>query len=155
MKYPVTNMKGTKMSEHQTFSQRWEEFRPSKALWFWSVAGAAVVTMIVGFTFGGWTTGGNAADMAERAARDARAELVATVCVQKFAAEADAAAKLAALKEASSWERNDFVEDGGWVLLTGMEEVVPGAADACVDHLIAMDSLPPREVQAEPATTDS
>jgi hypothetical protein len=67
------------MSENQTLSQRWENYRPSKTLWFWSAAGVAVATMIIGFTAGGWTTGGNAAIMAERAAQDARAELVATV----------------------------------------------------------------------------
>jgi len=140
------------MSEQQTISQRWEAFRPSKTLWFWSVAGAAVATMILGFTVGGWTTDGNARIMAERSARDARAELVATVCVQKFAAEADAVARLAALKEASSWERENIVEDGGWVMLTGMEEAVPGAAEACADHLIAMDSLPKTEAENPPAT---
>ncbi|WP_353641460.1 hypothetical protein [Mesorhizobium sp. WSM2239] len=111
--------------------------------------------MIIGFTAGGWTTGGNAALMAERAARDARAELVAAACVQKFAADADAAAKFAALKEASSWERDDFIEEGGWALLTGMEKTVPGALDACADQLLAMDSLPVREVQVSPAATDS
>jgi hypothetical protein len=140
------------MSEQQTISQRWEAFRPTKTLWFWSVAGAAVATMILGFTAGGWTTDGNARIMAERSARDARAELVATVCVQKFAAEADAVARLAALKEASSWERENIVEDGGWVMLTGMEEAVPGAAEACADHLIALDSLPKTEAENPPAT---
>ena len=143
------------MSENQTLSQRWENYRPSKTLWFWSAVGVAVATMIIGFTAGGWTTGGNAAIMAERAAQDARAELVATVCVQKFAADADAAAKFAALKEASSWERDDFIEEGGWALLTGMEKIVPGAADACADQLLAMDSLPVREVQTSPVATDS
>jgi len=142
------------MSELQTISQRWEAFRPSKTLWFWSMTGVAVATMLLGFTAGGWTTDGNAKIMAERSARDARAELVATVCVQKFAAEADAVARLAALKEASSWERDDIVEDGGWVMLTGMKEAVPGAAEACADHLIAMDSLPKKEIE-NPPTTDS
>jgi hypothetical protein len=48
------------MADNQTMSQRWENYRPSKTLWFWSVAVAAVLTMIVGFTAGGWTTGGSA-----------------------------------------------------------------------------------------------
>ncbi len=142
------------MPENQTFAQRWEEFRPSKTLWFWSVAGAAVATMIVGFTAGGWTTGGSAETMAERAAGDARAELVASVCVQKFAAEADAAARLAALKEASSWERRNIVEDGGWGMLAGMEKAVPGAAEACAKQLIAMDTLPVGEVDTESSAKD-
>ena len=35
-------------------SKNWENFRPTKAMWFWSCAGTAVVTMVVGFTWGGW-----------------------------------------------------------------------------------------------------
>ena len=63
-------------------------------------------------------------------------------------------ARLAALKEASSWERENIVEDGGWVVLTGMDEAVPGAAEACADQLVAMDSLPGPAVD-NPAATDS
>lgn len=141
------------MSGNETLSRRWEEYRPSKALWLWSAAGAAFATMILGFTVFGWTTGGSAARMAEQAADKARAELVAQVCVEKFAAEADAAAKLAALKEASSWERDDFIKDGGWATLIGMTDSVNGAADACAEKLVAMESLPVRDVEITPAST--
>ena len=144
------------MVEKETLSQRWDTYQPSKALWFWSTVGAVVATMIIGFTFGGWTTGGSATAMAEKAARDARAKLVASVCVEKFTAQADAATKFAALKEASSWQRDKFIEDGGWAMLIGMEKSVPGAADACASQLASMDSLPPREVTiAPPTATDS
>lgn len=140
------------MSQSESFSQRWENFRPSKALWFWSVAGAAVATMILGFTFGGWTTGGSAATMAAQAARDARAELVASVCVDKFVASKNAAGQLVALKEASRWSRDDLIEDGGWAKLTGMEKSIPGAADLCAEQLMAMDELPVRNIEVEPAS---
>lgn len=144
------------MVEKETLSQRWDDYQPSKPLWLWSTIGAVVATMIVGFTFGGWTTGGSAAAMAEKAARDARAKLVASVCVEKFATQADAASKFAALKEASSWQRDKFIEDGGWAMLVGMEKPVPGAADACASQLAGMDQLPAREVpMIEPASTDS
>ncbi len=143
------------MVEKETLSQRWDNYQPSKALWLWSTVGAVIATMIVGFTAGGWTTGGSAAVMAEKAARDARAELVASVCIEKFVAQSDATAKFAALKEASSWQRDEFIEEGGWATLLGMEKAVPGAASACADQLTAMESLPPREVDITPATTDS
>jgi predicted dienelactone hydrolase len=141
------------MTQSESFSQRWENFRPSKALWFWSVAGAAVATMVVGFSFGGWTTGGSAATMAAQAARDARAELVASVCVDNFVASENSAAQLVALKETSSWKRDDLIEDGGWAKLAGMEKSVPGAADLCAKQLVAMDDLPVQNVEVEPAST--
>lgn len=139
------------MPESVSLSQRWESYRPSKTLWFWSLAGISVLTMILGFTVGGWTTGGTAAFMAEKAARDARSTLAASVCVQKFVTTAGAAEKLAALKEASSFERDNFIEDGGWAKLTGVEEAIPGAAELCAEELIALENLP--EQNADAATT--
>ena len=116
------------------------------------MAGVVAATMVVGFSVGGWTTGGTAAKMAEKASHDAKAQLAASICVEKFVSATDAVAKLAALKEASSWERDSFVVDGGWAKLTGIEKPVAGSADLCAQELAAMDSLPVRSV--EPVTTD-
>lgn len=119
---------------------RWSNFQPSKALWFWSCAGTAVVVMILGFTAGGWVTGGSARQMAESAADEARTELAASVCVEKFMSGPNAGAQLAELKEADSWSRDDFVADGGWVTLAGMEDPVDGSAELCADKLAEMEA---------------
>ena len=74
------------MSETPTFSARFENYKPTKTLWFWSMAGIAVVTMVVGFTAGGWTTEGTATKMAATSASEATAKLASSICVQKFAA---------------------------------------------------------------------
>ncbi|MBX6324016.1 MAG: hypothetical protein IRY94_19535, partial [Rhodospirillaceae bacterium] len=50
----------------------WKAWRPSKGLWFWSCVGASALTMIVGFGWGGWVTGGTASKMATDAAEQAR-----------------------------------------------------------------------------------
>jgi hypothetical protein len=136
-------------------SQRWENYRPSKTLWFWSMACAAVLTMIVGFTAGGWTTGGTATTMAAKSARDARAELVANICVERFVTGPNASQKLAELKETSSYQRDTFIEEGGWIKLAGMAREAPGAADLCAGQLTAMDTLPARPIDITPGTTDS
>ena len=49
--------------------QRWQAYHPSKAALFWSCVGCVVVALIIGFTWGGWVTGGTATKMAEKAAR--------------------------------------------------------------------------------------
>ena len=141
------------MTNDQTRSQRWENYRPTKTLWFWSVAGAAVLTMIVGFTGGGWTTGGTATKMATDAAQEARAELVANICVEKIVSGPGAIQKLAELKETSSYKRDTFITEGGWVKLAGMEREASGAADLCADQLVAMETLPTRPTDASAATT--
>ena len=40
------------MTRTEPVSQRWENFRPSKTLWFWSLVGVVVATMVVGFSLG-------------------------------------------------------------------------------------------------------
>lgn len=133
-----------------SLSERWQEYRPSKAMWVWSCIGCIVLTMIVGFTAGGWVTGGTAKSMQQQAAEDARENLVATLCVNNFVASTNAASALAKLKEASTWERDDFIEKGGWATIKGLKEQVNGAADLCAQRLVAMDGLPAQA--AEPAS---
>src|SRR5690606_4899408 len=124
-----------RMAESKGLSERWNAYQPSKGVWFWSVAGAAVATMVLGFTVGGWTTGGTAEEMAEKAATSARTELAAALCVNRFAAAEGAAQQLALLKEARSWERGKFITNGGWALLPERIEPVRSAADLCASKL--------------------
>ena len=130
--------------------QQLKDYQPTKTTLFWGVVGSAVLTMIVGFTWGGWVTGGTAAEMAEEAAEQSAASLAAAVCVDRFVNAPDAATQLAALKETSSWKREGFVEDGNWAMLAGLEEPVDGAADLCADRLADME-LPTGEVVATSA----
>ncbi len=85
---------------------------------FWACAGSVVVATIVGFSWGGWVTGGSARDMAEDAAAQARLEMAAVVCVDRFMAAPDAGAQLTALKAISSARaQGKFVEDGSWAII--------------------------------------
>ena len=143
------------MAQEKSVGDRWSEFKPSKTMWFWTMAGAAVATIVVGFTVGGWTTGGSAQAMAQDAARDARAQLASALCVERFTTAPTAASALAELKETSGYQQDDFIEDGGWVTLAGVEDTVPGAADLCAEQLAAMEDLPARDVSATTTQTDS
>ena len=46
-------------------------YRATKATLFWSCAACIVATVVVGFTWGGWVTGGTARSMAQNAAESA------------------------------------------------------------------------------------
>lgn len=142
------------MSETTGLAQRWQEYRPTKVVWFWSVVAAAVATIVIGFTAGGWTTGGSANQMAELAARDARANLAASMCVQRFIASENAVGEFDKLKETSNWQRDNFIEDGGWVKFAGVEDAIPGASDICAKELMAMDTLPAREAEVVPTASE-
>jgi hypothetical protein len=129
------------MNGKQTLGQRWEAFRPTKAALVWSCVACTVGATVLGFTWGGWVTGGTARAMAEDAAAGARSELAAAVCVDRFKAGGDASAQLAALKGLSGWERGSFVEKGGWATMPDKAEVTKKAAGLCADQLARLDTL--------------
>lgn len=118
-------------------TKRWSDFQASKTQLFWACAASVVIAVVVGFTWGGWVTGGTADQRAATAATEARAQLAATVCVERFAKGPDATAQLAALKSSDSWKRDTFIESGGWATLAGMDKPVSGAASLCVQQLMA------------------
>ena len=65
---------GGKMEQKKnevSFRERWGEARPTKTIVFWSWIGSIVLTMIIGFAWGGWVTGGTAQKMGEVIAADA------------------------------------------------------------------------------------
>jgi hypothetical protein len=108
------------MQQHQkqSLSQRFQDYQASKTVLFWSCAGCVVLATVVGFSWGGWTTGGSAQDMADKAAAQARQELAAVVCVDRFMAAQDADVQLTALQEiTSSYAQSKFVEEGGWAVI--------------------------------------
>src|ERR671911_1215117 len=121
------------MQQHQgqSLSQRFQQYRPSKTALFWSCGGCVVLATIVGFSWGGWTTGGSAQDMADKAAASARQELAAVVCVDRFMAAQDADVQLTALKEiTSSYAQSKFVEDGGWAVIVPASSTADRKASA-------------------------
>jgi hypothetical protein len=130
---------------------KWGEYRPSKAVWFWSCAGCVVATVIVGFTWGGWVTGGTAEEMVTDARDTGRAELAAVVCVDRFLDDTGVAVNFAELKEQSQWQRDDYIEDGGWTTLVGFDEPIEGAADLCATQLTEMES----PVKADTASAET
>ena len=46
--------------DKRSVGQRWSEAKPTKTVAFWCCVASAVLTMIVGFSWGGWVTGGTA-----------------------------------------------------------------------------------------------
>jgi hypothetical protein len=136
------------MPEHQNTSrlQGFEQYRASKTVLFWACAGSMILATVVGFSWGGWVTGGSARAMADKSAAQARQELIAGVCVDRFMAAPDAGNQLTTLQEmTSAYTRGKFVQDGGWAVIpisSGAEPTVPvsitdqrEAAELCAENL--------------------
>ena len=101
----------------------------------WGAVGGAVVLAIVGFSWGGWVTGGTSEKRVTSASHDAVVAVLAPLCVERFRAQGDAAAKLADLTKASSWDRAGIVERGGWANQPGAKSADNDVARACAELL--------------------
>ncbi|MDZ7749920.1 MAG: hypothetical protein U5K43_14850 [Halofilum sp. (in: g-proteobacteria)] len=78
----------------------------------WGVIGGAIAAIILGFAWGGWVTAGGASQMQTASAESAVVQAFTPLCVAKAEQQPE---KLAPLKEANSWTRDDFVIEAGWV----------------------------------------
>ena len=104
----------------------------------WGMVGGAIVAAIVGFSWGGWVTGGRAETDATQRAKAAVVVALAPVCVERFQRTTDAPANLTALKKVDSWSQGDFIEKGGWATTPGSKasDQVSAVAKACASLLV-------------------
>jgi hypothetical protein len=91
---------------------------------------------VIGFGFGGWVTGGKAAELSQQRADKAIIAALAPICVDKFRHATNADDNLGKLKAISySWEKGTYVSQGGWATLPGNSEPNSAVAQACAEML--------------------
>ena len=95
----------------------------------WSLILGAVVAMIVGFGWGGWTTAATTQKISEEAVLASQA----AICVAQFMKDQNHEEKLKELEKVSSYQRSDFIEKGGWDKMPGQEKASYGVSRACAD----------------------
>ena len=74
----------------------------------------AVATMVIGFTWGGWTLGSTAKQMSEQKISAALVAVLAPMCVDKFRRGPDAAGQMVEFKKVSSWMQR-LLHPEGWL----------------------------------------
>ncbi|MBM3303162.1 MAG: hypothetical protein FJY85_24855 [Deltaproteobacteria bacterium] len=119
-----------------SFRQWWDEARPTKTAVFWSWVGSVVLTMIIGFAWGGWVTGGTARKMGEQMAEDAVVKRLAPMCVVQFNRDPGKDQKFKELKETSGWQRGDYIGKQGWATMPGEEKPDSKVAEECARLLM-------------------
>ena len=97
----------------------------------WGLIFGAVITMIIGFAWGGWTTGGTSRQRTEGAVLATRA----AICVAQFIKDPNYKEKLKELKALDSYERSTFIEKGGWDKMPGEQTASFTVSRACSDGL--------------------
>jgi hypothetical protein len=97
----------------------------------WGLVVGAVVAMIIGFSWGGWTTSSDAKTMNDEAVLASQA----AICVAQFMKDPNHEQNLKEVGELDTWKRGNFIEEGGWDRMPGQEKAGYGVARACADGL--------------------
>jgi hypothetical protein len=126
------------MEQKKKFSLKkwWKDARPTKTAVFWSWVACVVLTMIIGFAWGGWVTGRTSRKLAEDVAQEAVTERLALICVAQFNQDPAKETKLQELNQVSSYERRNYVQDQGWATMPGDEGPDRAVAEECVKLLM-------------------
>jgi hypothetical protein len=97
----------------------------------WGLVCGAVIAIIIGFAWGGWSTAANTQKVSEQAVLASQA----AICVAQFMKETNHEEKLKELADVSSYQRANFIEKGGWDKMPGLEKAGWGVSRACADGI--------------------
>ncbi len=99
-----------------------------------ALVGAALIGF-VGFTWGGWVTGGTADDRAEAMSRDDVVAALVPVCLNMARNDPKRAEKMDEIRAASTYQRRDALMSVGWATVPGADEPDRDIAQACLSKL--------------------
>ncbi|HEY7649269.1 MAG TPA: hypothetical protein VID04_09725 [Methylomirabilota bacterium] len=102
----------------------------------WGVVIGVIGTILVGFSWMGWTLGSTAERMAVERSSAAVVVALTPACVASFLQQPNAATKLAEFRKVDSWRQRQYVEDGGWATPRGDKSPNSGLANACAEELV-------------------
>ena len=97
----------------------------------------AVATMIIGFSQGGWYSGGSAERLAQERSEVAVIDALVPICISQSKLDPDTAAKLGQLVAMkTTYEQRDFVISSGWATMPASDGPNRDLASKCADALV-------------------
>ena len=102
----------------------------------WGAVGGAIVTMIIGFAWGGWVLGSSSMNMGEEMVETAIVDRLTPICVAQFNQDPEKDKKLKEFKETDSWKREQYVQDKGWATMPFEKEPDRLVADKCAEQIM-------------------
>lgn len=107
----------------------------------------AVFVGVVGFTWGGWVTGGTSNDRAVAMSRNDVVASMVPVCLDMARSDPARTATLATIRAASTYQRRDALMAAGWATMPGTDAPDRDIAQACLAAL-DVDASPERAERA-------
>jgi len=103
----------------------------------WGAVIGGILTMIVGFSWGGWTTSSTSNQNAVKRADAAVTATLVPICLAQEKIDALKGKKLGELKAiTSSYEQTEFVMKTGWATFPGKEDPNRDVAEVCASALL-------------------
>lgn len=109
-------------------------------LGLWSAVGGAILVAIVGFSWGGWVTGGTAQKRAAEMTSAALVDRLAPLCLVRFNQDPEKDQKLEALKQTNAWQQKDYVTKQGWATMASEKEPDSKVAIECTKRILQLSS---------------
>ncbi len=101
---------------------------------FWSLIGGAVIAMVIGFNWGGWSTSSTTMKMNGEAVLASQSE----ICIAQFTKQPNGQEMLKEFVKTDSYKRSEFIQNGGWDKMPGQKDARPGVSNACVAGIEAL-----------------
>ena len=105
----------------------------------WGIISGAIGLLIVVFWTGWVVTNSTAEAQGKQLAKEAVLEQLIPICVAQYLQDPNKVERFAELKEKSSYQRDDYVEEMGWATMPGSESSVRGIADKCAKQIIELE----------------
>ena len=97
----------------------------------WGMVGGAVVAMVIGFSWGGWSTAGATQKISENAVLTSEA----AICAAQFMKDPNSNEQLKDFVKMEGYQRYEFIEKGGWDKMPGQKDAGTSVARACAEKL--------------------
>lgn len=118
------------------FADKWRNAQFTKTHLFWTALGAVLLTLLLGFTWGGWMRASTAQKLAGTTANAAVVERLAPICVAQSNLDPAKDAKLQEMSALDSYKRAEYVRTQGWATMPGEAQPDRKVADACLKLLM-------------------
>ena len=92
----------------------------------------AVTLAIVGFSWGGWVTGGTAQEQAAEMSEDNVTAAMVPVCLDIARTDPQRGAKLETIRDVSRYQQRDALMEAGWATVPGSDGPDRDLAQACL-----------------------
>lgn len=97
----------------------------------WGAGVGAIALAFAGFTWGGWQSSGDAAEMASKKSMDDVAQVLLPYCVQDSKAALESEEVLAEYKKGNAYQRRQIIEKAGWATPLGADKPNSALASVC------------------------